>query len=138
MTPMQWLQRHVRGYAIVMLYANADTLASNLAGQAVHPLMVLPEQGTRVLGCYRQLDRKSTRLNSSHLVISYAVFCLKKKTNTTVSPANTSLTTRTSMHGAAPRRACHSSTSCAHSAVIGLRSATITVSYRAAVHTQRR
>src|SRR5256885_16352832 len=26
-----------------------------------------------------QLDRKSTRLNSSHLVISYAVFCLKKK-----------------------------------------------------------
>src|SRR5256885_13014515 len=27
------------------------------------------------------IDRKSTRLNSSHLVISYAVFCLKKKTN---------------------------------------------------------
>src|SRR5256885_10406275 len=26
-----------------------------------------------------QQDRKSTRLNSSHLVISYAVFCLKKK-----------------------------------------------------------
>src|SRR5256885_7130421 len=26
-------------------------------------------------------DRKSTRLNSSHLVISYAVFCLKKKIN---------------------------------------------------------
>src|SRR5262245_63033380 len=28
-------------------------------------------------------DRKSTRLNSSHLGISYAVFCLKKKTNKT-------------------------------------------------------
>src|SRR2546426_5793466 len=27
----------------------------------------------------QRLDRKSTRLNSSHLVISYAVFCLKKK-----------------------------------------------------------
>src|SRR5256885_11733676 len=27
----------------------------------------------------RDIDRKSTRLNSSHLVISYAVFCLKKK-----------------------------------------------------------
>src|ERR1022692_4179890 len=26
-----------------------------------------------------EIDRKSTRLNSSHLVISYAVFCLKKK-----------------------------------------------------------
>src|SRR2546426_7919884 len=33
-------------------------------------------------GAQRQaLDRKSTRLNSSHLVISYAVFCLKKKKN---------------------------------------------------------
>src|SRR5256885_13296641 len=30
---------------------------------------------------YSPLDRKSTRLNSSHLVISYAVFCLKKKTS---------------------------------------------------------
>src|SRR5204863_8379898 len=29
-------------------------------------------------------DRKSTRLNSSHVEISYAVFCLKKKTNTKV------------------------------------------------------
>src|SRR5688500_20232416 len=29
------------------------------------------------------IDRKSTRLNSSHLVISYAVFCLKKKKKTT-------------------------------------------------------
>src|SRR5438874_7760589 len=28
---------------------------------------------------YRQADRKSTRLNSSHVEISYAVFCLKKK-----------------------------------------------------------
>src|SRR5438034_8233336 len=39
---------------------------------------------------YHGLDRKSTRLNSSHTVISYAVFCLKKKkkkkrqTNTTL------------------------------------------------------
>src|SRR5258708_19308978 len=33
------------------------------------------------------LDRKSTRLNSSHQIISYAVFCLKKKkTNITSSP----------------------------------------------------
>src|SRR2546426_3597709 len=29
-------------------------------------------------GVFKALDRKSTRLNSSHLVISYAVFCLKK------------------------------------------------------------
>src|SRR5256885_11346777 len=32
------------------------------------------------------LDRKSTRLNSSHLVISYAVFCLKKKKHYTKQP----------------------------------------------------
>src|SRR5205814_2878752 len=33
-------------------------------------------------GIYNGGDRKSTRLNSSHLGISYAVFCLKKKTTT--------------------------------------------------------
>src|SRR5256885_12843410 len=33
-------------------------------------------------------DRKSTRLNSSHLVISYAVFCLKKNKITVVDKAN--------------------------------------------------
>src|SRR5258708_24618539 len=30
------------------------------------------------------VDRKSTRLNSSHQIISYAVFCLKKKTKSTI------------------------------------------------------
>src|SRR5205807_4814767 len=33
--------------------------------------------------CSKPSDRKSTRLNSSHLVISYAVFCLKKKKHNT-------------------------------------------------------
>src|SRR5262245_63025597 len=42
--------------------------------------------------CIDLLDRKSTRLNSSHLGISYAVFCLKKKKknnnyNTTINKA---------------------------------------------------
>src|SRR5262245_65330838 len=36
-------------------------------------------RSTQVRGERRRLDRKSTRLNSSHLGISYAVFCLKKK-----------------------------------------------------------
>src|SRR5256885_9317843 len=35
-------------------------------------------------------DRKSTRLNSSHLVISYAVFCLKKKKKTHIEHLNDS------------------------------------------------
>src|SRR5256885_9820754 len=49
---------------------------------ALSPFLALParhlrpyEPGTPLLA----QDRKSTRLNSSHLVISYAVFCLKKK-----------------------------------------------------------
>src|SRR6266446_7950511 len=37
------------------------------------------EQRTRGVDRHIERDRKSTRLNSSHLVISYAVFCLKKK-----------------------------------------------------------
>src|SRR2546426_7050966 len=36
-------------------------------------------QMTADLNRLKRRDRKSTRLNSSHLVISYAVFCLKKK-----------------------------------------------------------
>src|SRR5256885_14326266 len=39
---------------------------------------ILPKAAMVIKLCDRP-DRKSTRLNSSHLVISYAVFCLKKK-----------------------------------------------------------
>src|SRR5690242_21266859 len=43
----------------------------------------LPDDGdletVQALGTIGVLDRKSTRLNSSHMSISYAVFCLKKK-----------------------------------------------------------
>src|SRR5256885_3986577 len=54
---------------------------------AGNPGSVCPDGGEHRLGGsgnYTQpvlSDRKSTRLNSSHLVISYAVFCLKKKKN---------------------------------------------------------
>src|SRR5687768_18596252 len=40
-----------------------------------------PGEGNRVILSTGSLDRKSTRLNSSHGYISYAVFCLKKKKN---------------------------------------------------------
>src|SRR2546430_7303422 len=40
----------------------------------------LIERRRAVSACLHALDRKSTRLNSSHSQISYAVFCLKKKT----------------------------------------------------------
>src|SRR5256885_7293430 len=45
-------------------------------------LAVLQDLGGRSFAPEITQDRKSTRLNSSHLVISYAVFCLKKKKNT--------------------------------------------------------
>src|SRR5690349_24213926 len=49
-----------------------------------HSRLRVPPAGQRLLrdplrGLVRQQDRKSTRLNSSHVEISYAVFCLKKK-----------------------------------------------------------
>src|SRR3712207_7886896 len=62
-----------------------------LAGQPVKQHRGRQDHGDRVGGvlagdvrggAVRRLDRKSTRLNSSHANISYAVFCLKKKKNT--------------------------------------------------------
>src|SRR2546426_6208261 len=52
----------IAGGRFLAVGSNSDVL--NLAGPGARKL---------------DLDRKSTRLNSSHLVISYAVFCLKKK-----------------------------------------------------------
>src|SRR5256885_9418106 len=50
----------------------------HLAPRGYGPLAVdAADQGAGLAG--DEPDRKSTRLNSSHLVISYAVFCLKKK-----------------------------------------------------------
>src|ERR1039457_6093949 len=48
-------------------------------------------------------DRKSTRLNSSHLVISYAVFCLKKNYTTARKQANIPPRTLTGDHVTQPR-----------------------------------
>src|SRR5256885_12277933 len=58
--------------------------------------------------CFRpaKRDRKSTRLNSSHLVISYAVFCLKKKKHTKYNVKdNYSLTERQMISSPLDRRA---------------------------------
>src|SRR2546426_5262780 len=57
-------------------------LALRDAGIAAQNLVrvssIFPPQ-CKLIARSQGLDRKSTRLNSSHLVISYAVFCLKKK-----------------------------------------------------------
>src|SRR5207244_13551377 len=55
-------------------------------GRGMLDLMTTEDQLATVLGHEVEhidlRDRKSTRLNSSHQIISYAVFCLKKKTQT--------------------------------------------------------
>src|SRR5437879_10363191 len=53
------------------------------AGDSAQPaLFAVPSGGSRSAGKVTvKVDRKSTRLNSSHRCISYAVFCLKKKKN---------------------------------------------------------
>src|SRR5256885_11895545 len=69
----------------------SQRLVRPLRDQVPHLLLVEPQPHERVgrgwqplqcpaaLADHTDQDRKSTRLNSSHLVISYAVFCLKKK-----------------------------------------------------------
>src|SRR4051812_49942677 len=61
--------------------AHLDALESTMGkrlGQPDDPLLVVDSSASRCA------DRKSTRLNSSHMSISYAVFCLKKKNETRV------------------------------------------------------
>src|SRR5438034_1754558 len=64
------------GQSRVFYSMSRDGLLGRWAGQ-VHPRFRTP-----------YLDRKSTRLNSSHTVISYAVFCLKKKKKNNMTSKN--------------------------------------------------
>src|SRR2546426_8803530 len=71
----------LRGKALL-----ADAMPSALKdGCAVTSTLLLKDTAHRtVVPVFSVGDRKSTRLNSSHLVISYAVFCLKKKKKNTI------------------------------------------------------
>src|SRR5256885_13249969 len=66
-------------FVLCAVYAHAQEGRGLFMGQVTDP------QGAVVPGAtVTAIDRKSTRLNSSHLVISYAVFCLKKKKRNTL------------------------------------------------------
>src|SRR5688500_19868172 len=68
--------------ACVQWLAGRPAQARRAAGQlerSQRTVRLARAQPRRELRLGNDLDRKSTRLNSSHLVISYAVFCLKKK-----------------------------------------------------------
>src|SRR5256885_11323707 len=71
-----WEPHSYLKYAGIRFRAGLDLIAHipKAAYNAIYDLGCGTGHLTRILA-----DRKSTRLNSSHLVISYAVFCLKKK-----------------------------------------------------------
>src|SRR5262245_64763452 len=71
----------VTGPDVVKTVTNEMVTAEELGGAAVHTTRSGIADGSYENDVEQpaHLDRKSTRLNSSHLGISYAVFCLKKK-----------------------------------------------------------
>src|SRR5690625_5587582 len=85
--PVKELRQRAR-YDLVLVHDKTACHTSFLTPVAfIHSLWsVVVNLQVRIVGMftYRNvlLDRKSTRLNSSHVAISYAVFCLKKKRKT--------------------------------------------------------
>src|SRR5256885_9530082 len=65
-------------FSVVQL-DRVNRTATDLAHHWMPAERVIMEMRYQLQRYRSQTDRKSTRLNSSHLVISYAVFCLKKK-----------------------------------------------------------
>src|SRR5204863_9737904 len=61
------------------LFRSPGALAITLAAKDAFDFLGAPEGHLARRENRKRLDRKSTRLNSSHVEISYAVFCLKKK-----------------------------------------------------------
>src|SRR5437660_2686458 len=57
-------------------------VSARAVGAHLHDAVVVGVRDQHLAGREQREDRKSTRLNSSHVAISYAVFCLKKKKNT--------------------------------------------------------
>src|SRR5688500_19322984 len=73
-------EQHLRGAAGAAAKADARGQHPGVVHHdQVAGVHVVGEIGSQTVLDPTAVDRKSTRLNSSHLVISYAVFCLKKK-----------------------------------------------------------
>src|SRR5256885_3444835 len=65
---------------------SADSSRRNERPTGFTPWKIFLANSSLTIATFGAVDRKSTRLNSSHLVISYAVFCLKKKNISTLAP----------------------------------------------------
>src|SRR5690242_21621872 len=90
--PYTTLFRSEDAEAVLEMIA-AEIAANPRAVVAPHPLAQSRPFVERVRAIVDGQDRKSTRLNSSHMSISYAVFCLKKKKKTTHNTHDQSMTT---------------------------------------------
>src|SRR5207253_10804537 len=71
-------------YTLSLHDRSSDLADRRLLAWPADPFDHRPRQHFAVLRRFRLLDRKSTRLNSSHVAISYAVFCLKKKNSAVI------------------------------------------------------
>src|SRR2546426_8938014 len=74
--------------SLTLVFAIPDFTVETKRARAVLPATV-PHAQAALAAAKR--DRKSTRLNSSHLVISYAVFCLKKKKHISTERGDTTM-----------------------------------------------
>src|SRR2546430_12626592 len=94
MSPVWCLCTHLLAVESSLFFFFNDTATTEIYTLSLHDALPIYQQeevrialtdvrqvATRGFSAGRTVDRKSTRLNSSHSQISYAVFCLKKKKN---------------------------------------------------------
>src|SRR3989454_10536962 len=84
LSSVAFLAVYREGFETILFYKALLTSATGAGTAAVLAGVVVAS--IALVGVFVAIDRKSTRLNSSHLVISYAVFCLKKKKTYPKSP----------------------------------------------------
>src|SRR5690625_1877256 len=71
---IRFLRRKLKDHPVDAIFSTSPPQSVHLIAQGIASKMNIPW-----VADFRDPDRKSTRLNSSHVAISYAVFCLKKK-----------------------------------------------------------
>src|SRR5258708_11984113 len=82
----RWLSRHGPCRGLLDPFRSPKvTSAVEMQHSPTVTCSTLTAQNSPTGPSFSGIDRKSTRLNSSHQIISYAVFCLKKKKNVTTS-----------------------------------------------------
>src|SRR2546427_1690845 len=88
LTDLKTCSTSIRGWAVLCDMEDGKTMQDKLRAMRRRRHFISAGLAFGLLGTWTATsawaDRKSTRLNSSHSQISYAVFCLKKKKNTNI------------------------------------------------------